>query len=80
MHSMKLSSLELYPNPANEELNVHVDSESESNVYTIVNALGQIVNAGVIENGRITIDVTTFESGIYYFNVEGITPEIFIKK
>ena len=80
MLSLKESSLELYPNPASEELNVLVDSDLDKNAYTIVNALGQVVDAGLIENGRITIDVTGFESGIYYFNVEGITPEIFVKK
>ncbi|MGB1518397.1 MAG: T9SS type A sorting domain-containing protein, partial [Crocinitomicaceae bacterium] len=72
--------LELFPNPTNKELNVHFDTDLKVAPYTIVNALGQLVHSGTINNGNGTINVASFETGIYYFNVEGHLPVMFTKK
>ena len=72
--------LELFPNPTNKELNVHFDTDLKVAPYTIVNALGQLVHTGTINNGNGTINVASFETGIYYFNVEGHLPIMFTKK
>ncbi len=72
--------LELFPNPTNKELNVHFDTDLKVAPYTIVNALGQLVHTGTINNGNGTINVASFETGIYYFNVEGHLPVMFTKK
>ena len=72
--------LELFPNPATEEVNVHFDTDLKVTSYTIVNALGQIVDAGNINNGNASISIASFETGVYYFNVDGHLPVIFCKK
>ena len=80
LRTLEESNLELYPNPATEEVNVNFDTDLKVTSYTIVNALGQIVDAGTINNGKASISIASFETGVYYFNVEGHLPVMFVKK
>ena len=80
LRTLEESNLELYPNPATEEVNVNFDTDLKVTSYTIVNALGQIVDAGTINNGKASISIASFETGVYYFNVEGHLPAMFVKK
>ncbi|MDC0460529.1 T9SS type A sorting domain-containing protein, partial [Crocinitomicaceae bacterium] len=72
--------LELFPNPASKELNIHFDTDLRVASFSIVNALGQLVQTGTINNGNTTLNISSFESGVYYFKVEGHLPVIFAKK
>jgi len=80
LKNLQDAHLELFPNPATEEVNVHFDTDLKVTSYTIVNALGQIVDAGNINNGNASISIASFETGVYYFNVDGHLPVIFVKK
>ena len=82
-HTLKVmeeSHLELFPNPTNKELNIHFDTDQKDVSYNIVNALGQTVGSGIINNGNTILNVSSFETGVYYFNIEGHLPVIFVKK
>ena len=80
MLSYELKEMDLYPNPATDELNVVLSSALIEFNYTIGNALGQIIYQGVISNGRSTINISSYSDGVYYMNIEGHVPEMFVVK
>ena len=61
----------VYPNPAEEQLTVTVDSD-----YRITNVFGQTVMTGCNSH---RIDVSCLSSGVYFLNIDGITRK-FIKQ
>jgi hypothetical protein len=68
------TGVEVFPNPANELLNVRVDlAESADNLsIRMVNAFGQVVNEqylGQYLSGNIEIDLTNIPAGAYMIQV-----------
>lgn len=64
------NSLEIYPNPATDEITISVEAANEIQI-SIYNVLGENifpVNA-FTANGKSTIDVSEFPSGIYFVRV-----------
>ncbi len=80
MLSHELKEMDLYPNPATDELNVVLSTDIEEVTFTISNALGQVVYQGVISNGRTSVNTSSYSDGVYYMNIEGHIPEMFVKK
>lgn len=70
-----VSSVNVFPNPSNGEVNVNIDMASSSDaVISILNSLGEVVrveNARDLSSGTntITLDLNEMTSGIYYLNV-----------
>ena len=72
--------LELFPNPTTDVINIMFDADLESVSYTIVDALGKTVGSGEVSKEKSSVDVSSFESGVYYFKGENHLPVIFVKK
>lgn len=60
------SSIKLYPNPANDILNISVEHASE---LEIINASGQVVESIFIKDANTSINVSHLKSGIYFVKV-----------
>lgn len=61
----------MYPNPANETLNLELVDLNEKGVdVTIENIVGQIVYAAHLDNNSSTINLKLFEKGLYLINVK----------
>lgn len=65
--------LSIYPNPANEKINLHINSANED-AYSIViiNSLGQIIYSDkqtIIGEKTIEINTKTFAEGIYHITI-----------
>lgn len=58
-----IKSFKLYPNPSNGLLNLNSVVDTE---YTIVNALGQVVESGKVVFGDNTIDIQKHSNGLYF--------------
>jgi len=71
----ELPTVELYPNPAVDRLNL---TTGKPGSFRIVNALGQIIRDGSY-NGRF-IDLNGLKSGLYILEVSGYGPAKFLKK
>jgi Leucine-rich repeat (LRR) protein len=75
------TNFSLYPNPANEVLNIKVKSEMEVKSVSIYNTLGQIIMTTIqTENGEI--NVSNLQSGNYFIKVftdKGSSSAKFIK-
>ena len=64
-----LDNLAIYPNPANESINVVVNSKLVNSKYLIINALGQIISSGKLPTENTSINIDGLPTGIYLFQV-----------
>ena len=60
-------NLHLFPNPANDMVQIEC---AEAANYQILNLTGKVVQSGQLITGIQTLDVSSFESGVYLFRVE----------
>ena len=74
----KSVSLDVYPNPAGNELYVRSGSNSYSS-FVVTNAIGQEIMQGPI-NGAVTrLNINLFAPGLYYIAVKG-TDDVQVRK
>ncbi len=63
----------MYPNPANDLLNIDITNNDEVYTYSIFNILGQIIRKGLIYNGANSISLNNIVTGIYFVKIEDNT-------
>lgn len=63
----KGEAIAIYPNPAENEINIYanVTLGTKDMVYTMTNAAGQKVLAGVLQSGNNKVSITALAKGIY---------------
>ena len=61
------NELVIYPNPANDLLNINGIGEGN---YSIFNILGEVIYSNVVNHDKITIDISSLQSGKYFVQVE----------
>jgi len=67
----------IYPNPATTQLTIEVDAEVAIDEIALVDAMGRMVLRQALENqGKNTIDISTFPSGMYVIQLLGSTQRI----
>ena len=59
----------VYPNPALNQLKVKVDAE-DVNEYEIISILGETLQSGFIDSGNQIIDISEFESNMYFIRID----------
>jgi hypothetical protein len=78
----KANSISIYPNPADNQLNIKTDSRF--NRLVISNVLGQVVfEENQVVTGTSTIDVANFKPGMYFMSFytgTERTVKIFVKE
>lgn len=73
-------ALRFYPNPATDYIHVESFNNNFENSYMdIINLHGQIVKRVEISNAKQTIDVSGFDSGIYFIRAGNKTKRIVIR-
>ena len=65
--------ISLFPNPANDFLNVKADSSYLGNSYEISNLLGQIVLRGELLEELTSISIDQIESSTYFLRIQEMT-------
>ncbi|MEM9548502.1 MAG: aryl-sulfate sulfotransferase [Bacteroidota bacterium] len=63
-------SIKVFPNPASDYLVVEWDAGMYTNL-DIYNVIGQKMESMMKTGGRVYIDISTWESGIYFVHLEG---------
>jgi hypothetical protein len=71
-------NLDVFPNPATDVVNIVTDYTIQT--VTIVNYVGQAVLEQNVNGGEAQIDVTGFETGIYFLRIETIDGKVFTRK
>lgn len=59
----------IFPNPANETVQIKFKSQPESVQLTVLDQLGKIVDVISPNTNQVTIDISKWQSGIYYLQV-----------
>jgi PKD repeat protein len=62
--------IELFPNPANDRLNIVLSGNAENVNIKVYNAFGQILDNFNITSDRTSINLTTYPHGIYYIGAD----------
>ncbi len=60
--------IKVYPNPANNILNVDVEQTSNLN-YSIYSIYGNVINKGLLYDSHSAIDISGISSGVYFISV-----------
>jgi hypothetical protein len=68
------NNLQCYPNPATDLLYIDLGSISQGTIL-FYNVLGAVIREYPVDNPSITIDISQFESGIYFLSLKG-NPDI----
>jgi len=66
IEDIQTSELNIFPNPANHELNIQLLGDFN---YEIIDSRGRLVNAGN-GNNTVTINTSNYESGIYLVQIK----------
>jgi uncharacterized protein (TIGR02145 family) len=70
----------VYPNPANELLTIESESKM-NNKFFVFDAVGRVVNSGLMSSSKNTLDISGFSKGTYTLTIENFgTPIRFIKQ
>jgi N-acetylneuraminic acid mutarotase len=73
--------ISIFPNPASQNININFVSNQKT-IFKIVNALGETIQSGTLQNTSNTIDISNFSNGIYsiiIFNSSSTQSKSFIK-
>ncbi len=72
-------SISIYPNPANEMINVGLENVNDNITIQIVNTLGEVVMAEKMQARQTSLNIHHLVSGVYFVKVESGEGK-FIKK
>lgn len=59
----------VYPNPAQNQINVNTDDKLVGSVYTIYDNIGKVVKTGKLNSVNTTIELNDLSGGFYFFRV-----------
>ncbi len=79
----EIAGLEIYPNPANDKLNIVCPVQDSPTSITIYNAQGQVVISSQLQQTLSTFNISTLENGIYLIKIKSsdkVVVEQLIKK
>jgi hypothetical protein len=66
----KFATTKLYPNPANNVINLDINEGFDEEVYLIYSIQGQIVSAGTLHSGENSISIAGLKSGLYQIKLK----------
>lgn len=66
--SINAVALQVYPNPATDQLTVVLPNGSQSGTLSIINNLGMLVKEITVTDARTTISISELAAGIYHLN------------
>ena len=71
VNNVNKSDLELFPNPATDELTIQLGDLSTYHMFTVTNNLGQQVIVKKLTAVHTTIDLVQLPAGVYYITFKG---------
>lgn len=66
----QMVDVDVFPNPATEEVNVDFNTDSFSS-YRVIDLNGKTLAEGDVNSTKLSVDVRTFESGVYTLELLG---------
>lgn len=66
------NQISIYPNPANEIINVELENINEYTTISIINALGEVVLTQKMDTEKVPLNTSNFAKGVYFIKVDSI--------
>ena len=79
IHETKKLNLSVYPNPTSEKLMLTCAQGAVGQTYRISDRLGKVVARGVIRSVSMELELTPFNSGVYFITTDNANPTKIIK-
>jgi hypothetical protein len=76
----QISEVKIFPNPTHDFITLSVEKQLLGQPYSIFDNVGRIVSIGKLNSTQSTVDLTSFENGIYFIQVGDNTKRIKIVK
>jgi bacillolysin len=68
--NLENANISIYPNPSSGEVNIDFGQETDTAInFEVFNVIGKSVNKGVINQGKITFDLSDHPKGMYIINM-----------
>ena len=74
------SSFSIYPNPANQSINVSVAETSNLPILKIYDVAGNEVISQQVENNTTAVNINQLSKGVYFASLNGATAKQFVKE
>ena len=77
------NSVTLYPNPANEYVDIRVDGDLNVTTMEVYDVYGKLINTVTVVDNPTRINVSNLANGMYFVRVtteEGVVTKTFVKK
>ena len=71
-----LSSISLYPNPANNEITLSIGDTNDISSYRIYTTFGQLLQEGTLQKNKEVISVSRYTVGIYFVVVKNTATSV----
>ena len=73
------SRINIYPNPANNVLNVKIDNYESDDMITIMDVSGRTLISETITNDQMKVDLSSLSKGLYIIKVGDVVDKIVIE-
>ena len=71
-----LSTISLYPNPANNEITLSMANTNDISSYRVYNTFGQLLQEGTLQANKEVISVSRYTVGIYFIVVKNTATSV----
>ncbi len=63
------SEVKIYPNPANDIINIEIENNIQNGEILIYNSIGHLVNRIDLTNNHKSINLSNFNNGLYFIKI-----------
>ncbi len=71
------NSVAIFPNPANNSLNIQTEAYTSGMTYSIIDAVGRVVETNTLNSANSTLDISDLKSGTYLIQIDSKNQSIF---
>jgi hypothetical protein len=71
-----LSTISLYPNPANNEITLSIGNTNDISSYRVYTTFGQLLQEGTLQANKEVISVSRYTVGIYFIVVKNTATSV----
>jgi polyhydroxybutyrate depolymerase len=71
-----LSTISLYPNPANNEITLSIGNTNDISSYRVYTTFGQLLQEGTLQENKEVISVSRYTVGIYFIVVKNTATSV----
>lgn len=64
------ASVLVYPNPASDNINVQLSSHINNAIFEVIDALGKVVMTVKMDHISNTVNISTLNSGVYFYQIK----------